>query len=98
MVLKAEVDNHIAPVLTDIGELYSPVKSESLLCSSSKSDKVAEKNQRIFVYEDGNWSLKGRYDKAIKINDTLAWSNDRGNYALVIAFVELFTIIHAELH
>src|SRR5258708_18064717 len=55
MVIKAEVSQNIAPVLTDVGELYSPVKSKPLLCSPCKSHNFAEKNQRIFIYDHGNW-------------------------------------------
>ena len=38
MVLRAEVSQTMAPVLTDVGELYSPVKSESFICSPSQSN------------------------------------------------------------
>ncbi len=91
MVLKTEVDKHMAPVLTEVGELYTPPKSRpSVVCFLSNSYNISGKNQRVFVYEDGNWCLKGRYNKAVKINDTLAWSNDKGQYSLALSFVELF--------
>ena len=92
MVLKAEINQTIAPVLTDLGELYSPVKSGFLPHSGNKSDNPAEKNPRVFLYEDGNWSLKGRYEKAIKINDEVVWSNESGEYTLVLHLVEFFIV------
>jgi hypothetical protein len=87
MVLKSEVTQTMGPLLTELGELYSPVKSESFILFPCKSYNFAEKNYRIFVYEEGNWSLKGRYKMAIKFNDSVAWSNDRGDYSLAIALV-----------
>src|SRR6266550_6642765 len=91
LVIKAEVDNHIAPILKEVGDLHSPPKSKPLPGSSlSGPNNFIEKNQRVFVYEDGSWCLKGRYDKAMKINDTLAWSNNKGYYSLIMGFVELF--------
>jgi hypothetical protein len=92
MVLKAEINQTIAPVLTDLGELYSPVKSGFLPHSGNKSDNPAEKNPRVFLYEDGNWSLKGRYEKAIKINNEVVWSNESGEYTLVLHLVEFFIV------
>ena len=99
LVIKAEVDNHIAPILKEVGDLHSPPKSKPLPGSSlSGPNNFIEKNQRVFVYEDGSWCLKGRYDKAMKINDTLAWSNNKGYYSLIMGFVELFLKINTKLH
>jgi hypothetical protein len=99
LVIRTEVDNHIAPVLTEVGELHTPPKSKPLLCPSlSSPDNISGKNQRVFIYEDGNWCLKGRYDIAMKNNDTLAWSNNNGHYSLIMSFVELFLQIDTELH
>ena len=40
--------------------------------------------------------MKGRYLTAVKVNDTLVWSKERGEYSLVVGFVELFTLIDNE--
>lgn len=56
---------------------------------------LIEKNQRVFVYEEGNWSLKGRYQIAVRNNDTVTWSKDSaGEHSLTIALVELSIAIH----
>lgn len=59
----------------------------SFLCDP---DNISGKNQRVFTYEEGNWCLKGRFDKAMKNNDTLVWSNKNGNYSLILGFVSYF--------
>lgn len=33
-----------------------------------------EQNQRVFVYEDNIWAVKGRYDAAVVDNEEVEWS------------------------
>jgi hypothetical protein len=37
---------------------------------------LLEFNQRVFVYEDGNWAAKGRYETALEDNDNIMWTFD----------------------
>lgn len=93
MVIKSEVAHTMAPLLTELGELYSPVKSKSLIYTSFNAENFAEPNPRFFVYEEGNWSLKGRYQLAVKVNDSVTWFLDGGEYTLSLALVEFSIII-----
>ena len=40
---------------------------------------LLEFNQRVFVYEDGNWAVKGRYETALVDNDDISWTFDELN-------------------
>jgi hypothetical protein len=37
---------------------------------------LLEFNQRVFVYEEGNWAAKGRYETALEDNDNIMWTFD----------------------
>ena len=37
---------------------------------------LLEFNQRVYVYEEGNWSAKGHYETALKDNDDIMWTFD----------------------
>jgi hypothetical protein len=37
---------------------------------------LLEFNQRVFVYEDGNWAAKGRYKTALEDNNDISWTFD----------------------
>jgi hypothetical protein len=39
-------------------------------------DTLLEFNQRVFVYEEGNWAAKGRYETALEDNDDIMWTFD----------------------
>ncbi|KAF8344787.1 hypothetical protein F5887DRAFT_865119, partial [Amanita rubescens] len=51
MTVNVKVGAKLAPVLNELAKRFSPIKN---------------KNKRIFVYEEGNWSVKGRFDMALE--------------------------------
>jgi hypothetical protein len=52
-----------------------------------KNYTLLEFNQRIFVYEDGNWAAKGRYETALEDNDDVMWTFDKGLDTLHVLIV-----------
>ncbi|KAK2463875.1 hypothetical protein APHAL10511_004106, partial [Amanita phalloides] len=74
LVLKTQVTPSLVNILQDLGGKYSPVKKY---------------DQRIYVSEEGNWIVKGRY-KDVVANDTegVEWSIADGKYELTICAEE----------
>ena len=46
-----------------------------------------EQNQRVFVYEDKLWTVKGRYDTALAENDEVEWSVEKDKFLLRLLVV-----------
>lgn len=51
------------------------------------SDYSSEENQRIFVFEDTAWSMKGQYKYALEENEAAKWINHEGQQVLPIIAV-----------
>ncbi|KAF9458410.1 hypothetical protein BDZ94DRAFT_1313299, partial [Collybia nuda] len=56
--LKLEVTPTLGPVLESLSDVLSPVRRQ---------------NQRIFVFEETGWAIKGRYETALRKNDEAFW-------------------------
>lgn len=39
---------------------------------------VLDNNQRVFVYEDDVWTVKGRYETALEDDDDAVWTYENG--------------------
>ena len=48
---------------------------------------ILEQNQRVFVYEDNTWAVKGCYDAAIAENDEIEWSVLQDQFRLRLLIV-----------
>ena len=46
-----------------------------------------ERNQRIFVYEDNLWIVKGRYEAAVADDDEVEWSILQDQFRLRLLIV-----------
>ena len=46
------------------------------MCTAKKQNTLLEFNQRVFVYEDGNWAAKGCYKTALEDNNDISWTFD----------------------
>jgi hypothetical protein len=57
---------------------------------------LLENNSRIYVYEEGNWSIKGQFDKAVELDESIIWSNDGGEYTLMIGMVSFLRDIYLQ--
>jgi hypothetical protein len=49
--------------------------------------KFSGHNRRVYVYEEGEWSIKGRFQAALEDNDEISWEKEKGEYTLFIAVV-----------
>jgi hypothetical protein len=86
--LKHPVTKSLAPVLEKLGIQYSPVKSKCIIISKYHSfDQNLELNQRVFVYEDDMWAVKGRYDAAVKEDDEIDWPSFNEQFTLKLLIV-----------
>jgi hypothetical protein len=50
---------------------------------------IFELENRLYTFEEGLWSIRGRYEKAFEENDELLWSNVNGEYLTHILIVSL---------
>jgi hypothetical protein len=53
-------------------------------------------NQRIYNQDDGVWSIKGRYNMAMELDEDLVWTKNKGGYVthiLAVSHINLLTII-----
>ncbi|KAK2459267.1 hypothetical protein APHAL10511_008716 [Amanita phalloides] len=73
MTMKVKVGSNLAPVLGQLAKRYSPVKKN---------------NNRVFIYEEGNWSVKGHFDAAVEDDDSIVWERESGEYSLLVALDE----------
>lgn len=92
MVLKTEVTPSIIPVLKHLSRKYSPVGSKCHCCPIfllSYINNVVELNQRIYVCEDGDWVIKGRYEDAIADEEKIEWSVVEGKHVISLCAVSL---------
>ena len=65
----------LGPVLKALRRKYSPVHSKSsiLLLFLLIDIYFLDKNQRVFLYEDDAWTIKGHYETALEDNEDAAW-------------------------
>lgn len=59
MSIKLEVHNELGSILDSVAKKYSPIKNN---------------NGRIFVFEDNTWSIKGKFDEALKSTEQVDWT------------------------
>jgi hypothetical protein len=74
MSLNHAVVPALAPILSDLAERFSPVRS--MLFSFFDFPLLiifVEENQRIWVFEDDSWNIKGRFATAVKANEDVTW-------------------------
>ncbi|KAG6904146.1 hypothetical protein DXG01_012275, partial [Tephrocybe rancida] len=69
MTFKQIVSASLTSILTKMVQSYSPIKTS---------------NHCIFVYEEGLWVIKGRFESAIKENDDVEWTINGTEYSLHI--------------
>ena len=46
-----------------------------------------EQNQRVFVYEDNLWAVKGRFKAALADDDDVEWSTLQNQFCLRLLIV-----------
>ena len=50
-------------------------------------------NNRIFVYEEGNWSVKGRFKTALEEDEPIVWGKEGGEYSIFVALVKVSLVL-----
>ena len=64
-------------VLGNLAAFYSPIKSK---CIGYRVEHILtcllESDSRIFVQEDGVWSVKGRFSHTVLLGEQLPWLQD----------------------
>ena len=55
---------------------------------------LSDSNQRIFVYEDDVWAVKGRFETALEDDEDAEWSFLDGQDILRVLIVCILFIIH----
>jgi hypothetical protein len=91
---KQEVSSTLKPVLTQLSRKYSPVRS--MLCLSRLRMKLmsaAEHDQRIYVHEEGQWQIKGRFSVATEEDEKVLWVMDGQHMVLRLVAVGFFPLI-----
>ncbi|KAF8344692.1 hypothetical protein F5887DRAFT_1075111 [Amanita rubescens] len=73
MVVKTEAAPSLVPILKKLSRSYSP---------------VSKFNQRIYICEEGDWVIKGRYDNAIDEDEEVEWSIVDGKHVLLLCAEE----------
>jgi hypothetical protein len=78
LTMKHRVTPNLEPILLQLGINYSPVKSmcSAFMCDDAHLISALDRNQRIFVEEDGMWAVRGRFDDALKNTEVLDWNTD----------------------
>jgi hypothetical protein len=92
MELKHEVTPKLTKVLKVLARKYSPVRSmvSSFSIGRSLSLILLDENQRVFLYENSVWNVKGRYETAMEDDDDALWTYHDGEDILQILVVSIF--------
>ena len=101
--ITCEVMPQIKPVLKALSRRFSPVSSKSYMYNKILYlfYTLLEYNQRVFVFEEGNWSAKGRYETALEDNDNIMWTFDGidklhllivSNYAFLVLSFDIYKL------
>jgi hypothetical protein len=69
ITLKTEAKPTLGPVLKRLARGYSPIRNN---------------NYRIYVHEEGSWSIKGRYNDAVEDDEEITWVPGNGQLTLSI--------------
>ena len=76
MSLKHEVTPRLKPILKALARGYSPIRSTPFVnyLKTLLLIVVLDHNQRVFVYEDDVWTMKGRYETALEDDEDAVWT------------------------
>jgi hypothetical protein len=87
-IIKTDVSNTFAPVLTKLARKYSPVRSMLFILFLLDFLKSGiESNMRIHTYEENDWNIKGKYETALEDDEEVTWMKIDRNYVLPIWLV-----------
>ena len=65
-------------------------------CCEDHPHELSEHNKRVYVYEEGEWNVKGCFQAALEDNDDISWGNENGEYNLLIAIVSIYLNLYSQ--
>ena len=92
-IMKLDVQFSLAPVLKSIAEKWSPIE----IMAFGATDWtvliifLTESNPQVSVYEEGEWTDKGRYTAAVGFDEDVEWLKRKREYILPVCYVTLFS-------
>ena len=83
--LKHQVTPKLKPILKALSRQYSSICSKFPNLSHNLIYLFfSELNQHIFVYDDDEWMIKGRYQTAFEDNEDITWTYENGQDILTL--------------
>ena len=67
LTLKMDAKPSLGPILQKLGRSYSPIRNQ---------------NYRVYVYEEGSWSIKGRFGDAVDDDEEVSWVTENDQLTL----------------
>jgi hypothetical protein len=88
----------MAPILKSIAAKWSPIESMEPRCISIiiYNNPMIETNPQISVYEQGEWTDKGRYNAAVSFDEDIEWLKKKKDYILPVCYVRHFYSLHQD--
>ena len=97
-ILKVDVQFTMAPILKSIAAKWSPIESMDSSCIPIivYNIPMIETNPQISVYEQGEWTDKGRYEAAVSFDEDVEWIKKKKDYILPVCYVRYFYCLHQD--
>jgi hypothetical protein len=85
MTLKSSAAPTLAPILKKLARSYSPVQSKcQIMLLIDLVNMLLEQNFRIYIHEDDNWNIRGRFMDAVEDDEEVTWTPQNGQLTLSI--------------
>lgn len=93
MSVTHDISQPLPSVLKKLGLLYLPIKSRFyFIIASFNLMSLTETNSHIFVKEHDTWAMKGRFNKALGLTESLPWKQDKsGRFFVSLLAVRIFS-------
>jgi hypothetical protein len=84
------------PLLKKVAKSYSPVRSKYLIiCGNRTHFKafISDHNYRIYVLDQKQWSIMGRYNVVVEDDENVVWEEDKlgkVTHILLVGFIRFF--------
>jgi len=86
----------LGPLLKKVAKSYSPVRSKYLNISENRTHFkafVSDHNYRVYVLDQKQWSIMGRYKVVVEDDEDVIWEEDEGGkvtHILLVGFIRGF--------
>ncbi|KAM6491162.1 hypothetical protein JOM56_013401 [Amanita muscaria] len=79
LTMKTKMMSSLKPILEKLVNRYSPISSEYSIIISIIVFLMSLLEYRIYVHEDGHWSVKGEFKNALEEDEDVIWVRERDN-------------------